>query len=1018
MTKKNSQLTFITPKDEQISQGVLKEFYQNKFIPAEKKPYLTDLKNSTGPYLACNSEKEPHYIQDAASQIATVGLGFNAPVLMGTAQHLEAWTNNSSTTEFKKIRQGMHSFFSRALDWEKLDLTLVNSGAEANETALGYAYLTRKNKNANKVLAFEGSFHGRMMVTLMSTWNKSKREPFEWNEFSTVYCPFPELKSDQVEQVFPKNWRADWEQSAKKSFNYTGKVNDSELKLEVECLLKVREELLKGNIFSIIIEPMQCEGGDRFCSDRFNNALIAMAEAFAVALIYDEVQTGYHLGREFFWHREFKLENSKGERLYPNFVTSAKKAQLGIVFSHENYHKHYENEEFSVSSAIRGLNHAVALWQKSLEIHKLEKTVRPMLAILIKKYSAHIERPRVRGVCFAFDVKDVNQLNPFVAQRFAFGLMFYPAGDKTLRFRLNLGYEKTDLDFLFSSLEKIIQTLFLKKEVAPTPTIAHSLAHNTKYYNWHEYLISIKTKMYGGKKVTTSSVLKEISDFMSDDFSLIEINKKNYKKFRGHITKLQKRNYELTRQTEIEKFDAAINSTNSHCLGLIFKKALVGITFAAPLAQFPFERGVRRDPNYADKKSLYVIDTTIDKSHQGKNLGRDLKYALTAFALCRGMDRINGRNRDRLASHMLNINLSLGAFEQLYIPEDYPDNEAHRDVFYYTSPLQWQKSPLKLAHRLMVPTAELSETFIARNFPVMVNKMTLSNFVDANFLHDFKFIASQFPKSMQHCYSASGQSECVDKIAKTIWYKDKKSNRMLTFDHHYFGNGSFLARSLGQSSGNYFPVDHLPNPTSESSDKVLKLVEEHLKANQYLGVWIEPILQKTMEKVSLQFLQSLKKLCQQYKTPLIYNETAALFYAYDADYFSPSHKSEIAPDLAMSFLGGQAGIVYMQEDYFLDKPLMLISTWDGDAYAYAHFAESLSMVTEAKQKFLLTRQIFQEKIVSLLNDYEISDYYLENGQGWIKGHFPKIVKDMLGIAPDRYIVCPSLCAMKRFLEEF
>jgi acetylornithine/succinyldiaminopimelate/putrescine aminotransferase len=1018
MSKKESHITFITAKDEQVSQGILKGFYQNKFIPAEKKPYLTDLKNSTGPYLACKSEDGPHYIQDAASQIATLGLGFNAPVFMGVAQHLEAWTNNSSTCEFKKVREAMESFFGRALGWQNLNLTLVNSGAEANETALGYAYLTRKNKAASKVLAFEGSFHGRMMVTLMSTWNKSKREPFEWNEFSTVYCPFPELAGDIVEQKFPKNWRADWENSAKKNFSYSAKSNDTELKLEIECLLKVREELLTGKIFSVIIEPMQCEGGDRFCSDRFNNALIAMTHAFGVSLIYDEVQTGYHLGREFFWHREFKLENSRGEKITPDFVTSAKKAQLGIVFSHENFHKHYENEEFSVASAIRGLNHAVALWQKSQDIIKLEKMVRPMVEKIVKKYSAHLERPRVRGVCFAIDVKDVNQLNPFVAQRFAFGLMFYPAGDKTLRFRLNLGYNKSDLDFLFSSLDNIIQTLFLKKEVKPTPTIAHRLAHNTKYYAWHEYLIALKTKMYGGKKVSSSNVLKDVTDLMPEDFSLIEINKKNYKKYRTHITKLQKRNYEPARQTEIEKFDAAINSVNSHCLGLIFKKALVGITFAAPLSQFPFERGVRRDPNFADKKSLYVIDTTIDKTHQGKNLGRDLKYALTAFALSRGMDRINGRNRDRLASHMLNINLSLGAFEQLYIPEDYPDNEAHRDVFYYTSPLHWTKSPLKLATRINSPTSELNEEFIARNFPVMVNKMTLSNFVDANFLQDFKFIASQFPVSMRHCYSASGQSECVDKIAKTVWYKDKKSNRMLTFDHHYFGNGSFLARSLSQKNDHYFPVDHLPNPASESPDKVLKLVEEHLKKEKYLGVWIEPILQKTLEKVPVSFLKQLKKLCHEYKTPLIYNETAAINFHYEADQFSPSHNPEIAPDLAMSFLGGQAGIVYMIEDYFLDKPLMLISTWDGDAYSYAHFAESLRMITESYQKYLLTRQLFQEKIVSILKDYEITDFQLENGQGWVKGHFPKVLKDMLGVAPDRYTICPSLCAMKRFLEEF
>jgi len=63
------------------------------------------------------------------------------------------------------------------------------------------------HKEANKVLAFEGSFHGRMMITLAATWNKSKREPFEWKDYLAEYVKYPQLPDSNIHQPFPEEWK-------------------------------------------------------------------------------------------------------------------------------------------------------------------------------------------------------------------------------------------------------------------------------------------------------------------------------------------------------------------------------------------------------------------------------------------------------------------------------------------------------------------------------------------------------------------------------------------------------------------------------------------------------------------------------------------------------------------------------------------------------------------------------------------------------------------------------------------
>ena len=58
-------------------------------------------------------------------------------------------------------------------------VTFTASGAEANEKALALCRLHAARPDARRVLAFEGSFHGRLLLALHATHSPSKRAPYE-----------------------------------------------------------------------------------------------------------------------------------------------------------------------------------------------------------------------------------------------------------------------------------------------------------------------------------------------------------------------------------------------------------------------------------------------------------------------------------------------------------------------------------------------------------------------------------------------------------------------------------------------------------------------------------------------------------------------------------------------------------------------------------------------------------------------------------------------------------------------
>lgn len=160
----------------------------------------------------------------------------------------------------------------------------LNSGSEANETALKYARLyalRKKGEGHYKLLCFTGSFHGRTMGALSVTPNLKYQTPF-----------LPLVPGVEVAEY-----------------------ND------VEGLEKALDDSFAG----VIVEVIQGEGGLAGMSREFAAALNRLCRKHDLILIADEVQTGLSRTGSFYASTEVGLE--------PDIITLAKPLAAGLPLS-------------------------------------------------------------------------------------------------------------------------------------------------------------------------------------------------------------------------------------------------------------------------------------------------------------------------------------------------------------------------------------------------------------------------------------------------------------------------------------------------------------------------------------------------------------------------------------------------------------------------------------------------------------------------------------------------------------
>lgn len=157
----------------------------------------------------------------------------------------------------------------------------VNSGAEANETALKLARRVAYDvygEDKNEIISFDNSFHGRTFFSVTVGGQESYSNGFGPKPAAITHIPF----------------------------------NDTE----------TFKKTISDKSCAVILEPIQGEGGILKADDDFLKTVRELCDKHNAALIFDEVQTGVSRSGTFYAYEQTPVK--------PDILTSAKGLAAGI----------------------------------------------------------------------------------------------------------------------------------------------------------------------------------------------------------------------------------------------------------------------------------------------------------------------------------------------------------------------------------------------------------------------------------------------------------------------------------------------------------------------------------------------------------------------------------------------------------------------------------------------------------------------------------------------------------------
>ncbi len=172
----------------------------------------------------------------------------------------------------------------------------VNSGAEANETALKLARRVAFDDygaEKNEIISFVNSFHGRTFFSVTVGGQESYSDGFGPKPAAITHIPY----------------------------------ND----------IAIFEKTISDKTCAVILEPIQGEGGIIKADDAFLVKVRELCDKFHAALIFDEVQTGVARSGTLYAYEQTPVK--------PDILTSAKGLAsglpIGAVLTYDNFAKHF-----------------------------------------------------------------------------------------------------------------------------------------------------------------------------------------------------------------------------------------------------------------------------------------------------------------------------------------------------------------------------------------------------------------------------------------------------------------------------------------------------------------------------------------------------------------------------------------------------------------------------------------------------------------------------------------------------
>jgi L-lysine 6-transaminase len=238
-------------------------------------------------------------------------------------------------------------------------------------------------------------------------------------------------------------------------------INQEDVKAQLDQAITEIKDILKDHaddIAAMIVEPIQCEGGDRHIPGEFFKAIRQLADENDILLIYDEVQTGCGTTGTMWAHEHF------GADALPDIIAFCKKTQVGGVMANyekmnripENVFGNNDECKSRLNSTWGGSQVDMLRCKVYLEIIEEEKLLQHVVKLgnymlngireLCKEFSSLIENPRGRGFLFAFDTKSPDLKNKIWQMFYNESLLILTCGKQTIRFRPHLDLAKDEAD--------------------------------------------------------------------------------------------------------------------------------------------------------------------------------------------------------------------------------------------------------------------------------------------------------------------------------------------------------------------------------------------------------------------------------------------------------------------------------------------------------------------------------------------------------------------------------------------
>jgi L-lysine 6-transaminase len=396
---------------------------------ADGLPLVLDLGKSHGAYLYDSLRKRE--VLDLFTCFATCPIGYNHPKL-DTPEFrqrlLPAALNKPSNSDLytTEMAEFVATFSRTVPDSLNQKMFFIEGGALAVENALKTAFdwKVRRNLKAGRaekgyqVIHFQQAFHGRSGYTLSMTNTADPKKTdyfpkFDWPRISNPKLSFP-VTADVLEQV----------EAA-----------------ERQALEEVKQALRenRADIAALIIEPIQCEGGDNHFRAEFLQQLRELADEEEFLLIFDEIQTGFGPTGKWWCFEHFGVE--------PDIFAFGKKTQVCGICASDRIDD--VDSVFKVSSRINstwgGNLVDMVRCQRFVEIIEEDGLLENAATVgaglleglqqLETTYPEKVSNSRGRGVMVAFDLPDRETRKAVLKQMVEVGVMGLPCGVKSIRFR-------------------------------------------------------------------------------------------------------------------------------------------------------------------------------------------------------------------------------------------------------------------------------------------------------------------------------------------------------------------------------------------------------------------------------------------------------------------------------------------------------------------------------------------------------------------------------------------------------